>query len=250
MRRAALALWLLALAPTATVAAPIASAIVGAAYDTPTDIYPHAVLGDDQEWKDLLITVRPGADDGSRRATLTYRVTAPGASVYEDIAPRLWDVTGDGRPEVVVVQSDQQAGARLLVFGLHEDTPRVIADTGPIGTRFRWLAPVGAADFDGDGAIEVAYVDRPHLAKTLRVWRYSDGVFEQVASVSGVSNHRIGEAFISGGVRTCGAGPEMVLADARWDWVLVARMRADDITLERAEPFRGSASFERVLACR
>jgi hypothetical protein len=49
--------------------------------------------------------------------------------------------------------------------------PVPLASTPWIGQRFRWLAPVAAADLDGDGAMELAYVDRPHLARTLRVWR-------------------------------------------------------------------------------
>jgi len=59
---------------------------------------------------------------------------------------------------------------------------------------------VGAADLDGDGFVEVAFIDRPHLAKVLRVWRYVDGDFAEVAVMDGVTNHRIGEPDIAGGI--------------------------------------------------
>jgi hypothetical protein len=48
---------------------------------------------------------------------------------------------------------------------------RLLAATPHIGSANRWLAPIGAADLDGDGRVEIAYVDRPHLARTLRIWR-------------------------------------------------------------------------------
>lgn len=229
----------------------MAELITQAEYETPTQIYPHAVLGDDVEWKDLIVTaqVAPEGGSGGKTAYKTFRVTAPGQSVFEDIAPRLWDITGDGAPEVVVVHSDQRQGARLQVFGLVAGELEIIAQTPPIGTRFRWLAPVGAADFDGDGAIEIAYVDRPHLAKTLRVWRYSPESFREIATLRGVSNHRIGEDFISGGVRLCGELPQMVLADAGWDWVLLGRLDADGVSVARAGRFAGPDSFEQAMSC-
>ncbi len=219
-----------------------AQVISGADFAGPTSQYPHAVLGDALEWSELRITV---AGSG-----VTHSLPAPEGSVYEDLVPRLWDVTGDGQPEVVVVNSDQSLGARLVIYGLDDaGVPTELATTDHIGTRFRWLAPVGAQDFDGDGHIEIAYVDRPHLAKTLRVWRFIDGGLTAVAHLRGVSNHKIGEDFISGGVRDCGNGPEMVLADANWRTLVAVRLTSDEITGERIAPFQGPKSFEAALAC-
>jgi hypothetical protein len=77
-----------------------------------------------------------------------------------------------------------------------------------IGQRNRWLAPIGAADLDGDGRVEIAYVDRPHLARTLRVWRSRPGgTLTEIATATGLTNHRIGEAFITGGIRDARRGP-------------------------------------------
>ncbi len=108
-------------------------------YDAPTDRYPHGVLGDELEWGALILEL----DSGTRVLRL------PANRVFEDTAPRLVDLEGDGAPEVVVVESDASAGARLAVY----DADGLVAATPFIGTRFRWLAPVGAADLDGDGRV-------------------------------------------------------------------------------------------------
>jgi hypothetical protein len=169
--------------------------------------------------------------------------------VYEDIAPRLWDVTGDGSPEVVAILSHQSLGARLAVFGWVDGALQEIARTPHIGTRFRWLAPVAAADFDGDGHVEIAYVDRPHLAKTLRIWRYTPESFREIASLQGVTNHRIGEEFITGGLRDCGEGPEMILADAGWRNVMSVRASGVGYASTVLRPFNGPSSVAAAMAC-
>ena len=91
-RRAVVAvgLWLAALVPA--VAAP---AITGAAYADPTDRYDHGVLGDAIEHTTLVLSF---ADGTARRFTL------PEDMVFEDTDPRLADITGDGVPEVIVVE--------------------------------------------------------------------------------------------------------------------------------------------------
>ncbi|MCE8007926.1 VCBS repeat-containing protein [Aestuariivita sp.] len=219
--------------------------IVAADYAEPTLAYPHGVLGDEEEWAALMVTVREASGEGTR----TYRIPARADMVFEDTAPRLWDITGDGLPEVVAVAAHQRYGAQLVVLGLVGGTIGTIASTPMIGTRFRWLAPVGAADLDGDGHIEIAYVDRPHLAKTLRVWRFTPESFTEIATLTGLTNHRIGEDFITGGLRNCGQGPEMILADARWSRILAVRLGADGLAATPIEAFRGRASVDAQLGC-
>jgi hypothetical protein len=45
-----------------------------------------------------------------------------------------------------------------------------------------------------------------------------------VARVAGVSNHRIGDAMISGGVRNCGKGDEAIVASGDWLRVMAVRI--------------------------
>ena len=231
-----------------------AQTITEATFEGPTAAYPHGVLGDDLEWSELHVKITRTA--GSARSifsgstSLTYRVTPPPGSVFEDLAPRLWDITGDGAPEVVVVESDRDLGARLAVIGVLDGRPNYVAATPHIGTRYRWLAPVAAADFDGDGHVEVAFVDRPHLAKTLRVWRFTDSTFREIASMDGLTNHRIGEDFITGGLRECGDGPEMIVVDADWTRIMAVHLTSGHLVASRVAPFDGPGSVVDALGCR
>ena len=144
----------------------------------------------------------------------------PETRVFEDIAPRLADVDGDGAPEMIVVETDLSLGARLAIY----DEAGFVAATPFIGQTHRWLAPIGVADLDGDGSVELAYIDRPHLARLLRVWRFQDGTLVEVAQAEGLTNHRLGDPAIGGGLRDCGAGPEMITADVRWSRLVASRL--------------------------
>ena len=234
----AFSLWLTGAAATA------AQEIVAARYEAPTDRYPHGVLGDDIEYAGLAVTLSDGQ---------VLRMRWDSELVFEDIAPRLADLDGDGAPEVITVESHQANGARLSVWGLVDGALTPIAAVPFIGTRFRWLAPAGAADLDGDGVMELAYVDRPHLAKTLRIWRYEASGrtvrLREVATQPGLTNHRIGEAFITGGVRDCGAGPEIITANANWTRIMASRLIGNRIETRDIGAFSGAASVDAAMAC-
>ncbi|MCJ7872198.1 VCBS repeat-containing protein [Phaeobacter sp. J2-8] len=238
--------------------APCVGTVTGAEFQAPTNRYPHGVLGDDLEWGALRISYRSKSD--CRSGSGSIRARLPEAMVFEDVAPRLVDLDGRDHPEVIVVESHQTLGARLAVWGIQDESFTRLAATPFIGTRFRWLAPLGAADLDGDGQMELAYVDRPHLARTLRVWRYetrSDGAASgtapatlvEVAALVGVTNHRIGESDIAGGIRTCGDQPEMIVADANWQEVLAVTLAGGDLRRRTLGPHRGRESFATAMAC-
>ena len=233
MRWAALAL--------ALVSTPATAEITAARYIDPTTRYAHGVLGDAIEHETLEVTMSGGR---------TARIHWPDTVVFEDTNPRVIDVTGDGKSDVIVVEAHEDQGARLAIYGLADGTLVRLAETPWIGRSNRWLAPVGAADLDGDGAIEIAYIDRPHLAKTLRVWRYNGGALTKIAHLAGLTNHRIGERDIAGGIRDCGSGPEMIVADATWAQIMAVRLlEGTPLQATPIAPHQGRSSFTKVLRC-
>ncbi len=149
-----------------------------------TERYGHAVLGDALEAAGLRVRMEDG----------TQLVLPVGEdAVFEDLVPRLADLDGDGRDEVLVVKSYLDQGAALAVVGLDAEGALVIlGETPPIGRPRRWLNPIGAADFDGDGAMEIAYVETPHIGGRLMVWEWRDGQLLREQSETGFSNHAIG----------------------------------------------------------
>ncbi len=244
-----------ALCATFAASAAMADTILSARYIEPTTRYDHGILGDAVEWGGIEIVT--GASRGDPAKTLlstkrefTWQIVLPEDRVFEDVEPRLWDVTGDGAPELVLVLTRLDLGASLLVVGLVDGKPAEIAATPHIGATHRWLAPIGAADLDGDGFVEIAYVDRPHLARTIRVWRFRDGALGHVADLPGYTNHRIGEDNIAGGIRDCGQGPEMIVANAGWTEVAAVTFDGQRFAARSLGPHRSRASFATALACK
>lgn len=238
----ALRLWPALLALAAQPA--LSDAIVAADYGEPTTRYAHGVLGDAVEWGTLILTVDPcpGCTGSNPRK---HVIRLPESRVFEDLAPRLID--GDaGQRLAMVVESSRTEGARLALY----DAQGLYAATPYIGRANRWLAPIGAADLDGDGWPELAYIDRPHLAKTLRIWRLKDGRLTEVAQATGFTNHRIGEDVITSGIRGCGQGPEIITADAAWSRIMASRLEGGRIRSRSLGAYTGRDSMAAALDCR
>lgn len=248
MRRAAAALLaLLAAAPLRAegwVTAP-GPGIAAARFEVPADIYPHRIMGDIREKR-----VLAARDSAGRVHRVDLRDRPPGRHVFEDIAPRVVDADGDGANDAVVVETDSRAGAQLAVYSLRRGGLQKTAATPFIGQPFRWLAPVAVADLDGNGVVDIAYVETPHLGRVLRVWSWAPGGLTEMATLAGVTNHRIGDPFISGGLRDCGDGPELVLADAAWRRLVAVRFDGAALTPRDIGLLGGPDSFADALACR
>jgi hypothetical protein len=222
-----------------------AGQIASAVYEVPDDVYPHRIMGTIREKRVLAVRLSDG-----REIRFDLREGPEPTHVFEDIAPRVTDADGDGAPDVVVVESDPDLGAQLAVYALRQGALVKAAATPHIGQRFRWLAPVGVADLNGDGVTDIAYVDRPHLAKTLRVWSWAPGGLTEIAALEGVTNHRIGDEVIWGGIRDCGAGPEMIVADADFAQILAVRFDGGELAARGLGEAATPRAFDGALACR
>jgi len=169
--------------PDGGVAVSPSPGIMSAWYSQPTRRYNHGVLGDSIEGGGLNVK-----DDKGN--LYTYKL--PEDSVFEDITPRLADLDGDGRAEVITIKSFLDTGGSLAIFGLRSGKLEPLASTSPIGTSNRWLNIAGTSDFNGDGLIDIATVVTPHIGGTLEIWSYKNGKLVLTASKYGFSNHFIG----------------------------------------------------------
>jgi hypothetical protein len=148
----------------------------------PTTRYDHAVLGDAIEAGGFAIT-----KEGKQ-----YVFRLGDDAVFEDRRVRLWDIDGDGQPEAVIVKSYLSRGAAIAVYKINENGITPLAESPAIGTRNRWLNPIGFDDFAGTGERMIAAVVTPHLAGSLRLYKLSSGALAEVARIDGFTNHIIG----------------------------------------------------------
>jgi hypothetical protein len=218
--------------------------LAAARFEAPDDSYPHRIMGTIPERRVLAVR-----DASGREIRLDLRTGPEPTHVFEDIAPRIADADGDGQNDVIVVESDPRAGAQLALYTLRRGQLVKFAATPHIGTRFRWLAPAAIADLDGDGITDIAYVETPHLGKTLRIWSWAPGGLTEIASLEGVTNHRIGEEVIWGGLRDCGQGPEIILADDGYREVLAVTFDGGDLTARPLGIAADPAGFKEAMSC-
>jgi hypothetical protein len=148
----------------------------------PTTRYDHTVLGDAIEAGGFEIT------KGGKQHVFRLGEDA----VFEDRRVRLWDVDGDGQPEAVIVKSYLLRGAALAVYKFSDNGIMPFAESPAIGTRNRWLNPVGFDDFIGSGERMIAAVITPHITGSLRLYKLSSNALVEVARLDGFTNHIIG----------------------------------------------------------
>jgi hypothetical protein len=149
----------------------------------PTARYDHGILGDKIEAGSLLIVTRDGR---------VHTVRLKDDAVFEDLEPRLADLDGDGRDEIVVVKSYLKLGSSLAVIALRKGKYEIVAETPPIGRPHAWLNPAGIADFNGDGKTDIALVRMPHAVGALELWTWADQRLHKTSELAGTSNHIAG----------------------------------------------------------
>ena len=228
---------------------------------SPTQRYPHKGLGSTTHAGSLHLMVHSGKGVHSGPAAPGLRevvLALPLNRVFEDRVPRVVDLDGDGKDEVLLIESDALKGSALVVFGvraaksgaleIHE-----IARSPHTGSTFRWLNPAGVADFDGDGKLDIASVVTPHIGGVLTLYHYRPPLLVPFATAMDVSNHKMGEleqslaAIVTlPGLRPAIIVPDMTLSALhafRWEapgqWKELADVKPLPARIERIEALAG-----------
>jgi hypothetical protein len=228
---------------------------------TPTMRYPHKALGAVTHAGSLhVLTPLAG-----KLQEVIYEL--PVTRVFEDRIPRLVDLDGDGRDEIVLIESDALRGSATVVYGLsasqtpknkHNYTqkeaalPRLVelARSGSTGSTFRWLNPIGTADFDGDGKLDIASVITPHIGGLLTLYHYAPPKLTPFAQAMDTSNHRMGdlEQQVAVIVEQAGLRPTIIVPDMqlkalhalRWEspgqWKELADVKPLHAAIQRITP--------------
>jgi hypothetical protein len=98
-------------------------------------------------------------------------------------------MNGDGVREIIVTVSNQDVGARLVVF--NEEGERV-AEGPSIGLGFRWRHQLALAPFGPNGEVELVDVLTPHIGGGVEFFQLSGTELVRVARVLGYTTHMIG----------------------------------------------------------
>lgn len=151
-------------------------------YTQPTERYAHAILGDGIEGGALRVRLANGAQTD---------FVLPDSLVFEDRTPRLADLDGDGRTEIITIRSSNRSGGSVAVYGVRGEAIVELGATPFIGRSNRWLNIAGIADFLGRGDLQVAFVETPHIGGTLKLATFDSSGIRVVARQSGFSNHEI-----------------------------------------------------------
>ncbi len=220
---------------------------------TPTMRYPHKALGASTHAGSLHVLVNAV---GGKQQEIVHEL--PFNRVFEDRLPRLMDLDGDGRDEIILIESDALRGSATVVYGLQtaktakgvDKKPNLVelARSVQTGSTFRWLNPVGVADFDGDGKPDIASVITPHVGGLLTLYHYKPPKLEPFAQAMDTSNHRMGdlEQQLAVIVEQKGLRPTIIVPDMQLKALHALRWEAPGQWKELADVKPLSATVKRI----
>ena len=209
----------------------------------PTRRYAHGVLGDAIEAGGLAVS--------SQRTRRRVELVLPEDQVFEDRLARLADVDGDSATdEIIVVRTHLRKGASLAVYGLRgepgKERLQLLAHSPWLGRANRWLNPAAVADFDGDGKVEIAWVETPHIGGVLKVGRLEKAGdrwrLRELAALKGFSNHSIGSRILQQAVAVDFTGdgqPEIVLPTQDRRHIAAVRFDGEKLKVVDTTAIRG-----------
>lgn len=151
----------------------------------PTDQYQHGILGDSIEASSVTII------DVSNQAEIVEKFSVANGWVIESIRPIWRDWDGDGNKEIVLTISNNDGGAKLV---LYDEKGNLLAESDPVGLGYRWRHALDIAAFGQEGQMLLVDVITPHIGGIVNFYSWDKNSKKLVseASLSGYSTHDIG----------------------------------------------------------
>lgn len=169
--------------PDGRIAVAASGDIRGAWYGRPTTRYAHGVLGDAIEGGSLVVVDTSG---------LSHEYVLPDHQVFEDITPRIADLDGDGRNEVITIRASATGGAGVAIYGFTGGVLALRGEGSENGRANRWLNIAGLMP-GNDGGLTIYGVRTPHIGGRLFALEFADGQITEHNDIAlDVSNHLIG----------------------------------------------------------
>jgi hypothetical protein len=152
-------------------------------FSDPSRNYAHAVLEDDFEATSITLI-------DLQKSPFELRKILPEATdVFEGISPIWVDINLDGTREIIVTQSNQENGARIVIY---REDGSILAESASIGKGFRWMHQIALAQFINGGPLELAIVKTPHINGNFELLGLEESRLEVIKSLSGYSSHKLG----------------------------------------------------------
>lgn len=150
----------------------------------PSTRYDHGIFGDQIEASGFAII------DAQKRK-LIQEASVPQKDVIESLKPIWVDWDQNGTKEIVLTLSNDQDGARLVLF---DETGKQLAEGQPLGQSHRWRHALTVGAFLSKDKLELAEITTPHIGGTLQFieWDQESESLKVTASGSEYSTHSIG----------------------------------------------------------
>jgi len=149
----------------------------------PTARYSHGVLGDALEASSItLVETRP-----IPRVLLNIPISSP--EVVEGLSPIWFDLTGDGKREIIVTLSSASQGSRIVVF---DESGEFIASGPAIGRGFRWRHQLAAVSPGASKKPQIFSVRTPHIGGVIELHQLNGDSLTIMDQMPGYSSHIIG----------------------------------------------------------
>jgi len=147
----------------------------------PTLSYDHQVLGSAHENAAAITLIETTPEF---RKINDIEIASP--DIIEGNALIWEDINNDGQREIIVTLSNQQQGARIVIF---DESGIELSSSTAIGQSYRWRHQIAVAPFQSADQLSLVSVRKPHLTASVEYFNLADGSMAITDKALGYTSH-------------------------------------------------------------